>query len=145
MVRAHKGRIAMFQYQDPAFLAQDNPDQNTWYEILSLTTYARIYDTIIHIADTNETLEIRITIDGVPHLGVRPATACINYRCLIRGDASAQAVEIITDPESLPNSTRMPAFLAEGHEITIELRKTTNAGVGTLSGVTRYGRMIDIP
>lgn len=134
----------MFEYQPPAVLNQGAPVQNTWYVLLPETPLCRVYDVAVNIEDTDETLEVQATVDG--ELIGGGAVACTNSSSYI----------VIVDPNPitrLDNLTLAPwnthilakAFTLEGHLVEIEVRKTTAAGVGNLTGIATHGVLVDTP
>lgn len=132
------------EYQTPATLNQAAPVQNTWYTILDTTLYCRVWRIAVNVEDTNETLEVRITIDGevIPSDGYN-ATHSTDYHIVLMPDAINR-----TDEIEFTSETRMEyaqGFLIEGHSVKVEVRKTTAAGVGNLTGIVMYGVLTDVP
>lgn len=128
----------MFEYQAPATLNQAGPVQNTWYTILDTTAYVRVYDASINIEDTDETLEIQFTVDGQ----TMPATpvACTHstkYECYLETEPITRVARI--NLVAGAPARRKPSFIIEGHSVKIEVRKTTAAGAGNLTGIISYG------
>lgn len=126
--------------QSDALLAQANPTQNTWYYALGNATVGlrnvKIYAIAFHIATTGETLEIEVIVDGITVNGSVAAAAGTTYEptwaySLISGDD----FNIVT----AGSHSVYRAFLVEGREITVRVRKTTNNGVGTLYCQVLYG------
>ena len=136
-IETYGGRI-ISEYQEPATLNQANPVQNTWYEILSATSNVRVYHIFVNVEDTNETLEVRMTIDGEVLVGSNACTQSVSYSIDMFGDAITRTDSLEFD--KVPDDfTRYRAFLVEGKSVKIEVRKTTNAGAGNLTGLVMYG------
>jgi len=125
-----KPRPTVFQYQTHAHLNQAAPVQNTWYTVLN-TTNARLQLVDIYVETTNETLEIRLTIDNDTCTGSVAATAGTVYYAFMSYDG-----ELVIS-NSFPSQT----FLQEGREVLVEVRKTTAAGAGNLHGRVNYWRI----
>lgn len=118
------------KHQPDSAIAQAAPVQNTWYTVLAETKNARIYTINYVVADTNETIETRLTIDGNTLVNSRAATAGTIYYITLNPFANTSSGPISstsTDP------TPSRAFLVEGQSVKVEIRKTTAAGAGTLS------------
>jgi len=131
-------RLGMFEYQPPAVLNQANPTQNEWYDILPPTDNVRVYSIAVNIEDTNEDIEVRVTVDGEVSLGAQVGTA------------HSTAYFIITVPEPITRTgtlqytiiaefIRNKVFVVEGHTVQVEVRKTSAVGVGNLTGIVLYG------
>jgi hypothetical protein len=107
--------------------------QNTWYTALDTTANVRLIDIATNMITADETIEIRITIDGVTMSGIGVSqtagtwyhwfNAPTNADCLIGGTLESQAYR---------------AFLLEGRSIKVEFRKTTAAGLNHLFCQVRY-------
>lgn len=124
-----------FQRKTDAVLAQANPVQNTWYTVLNTTLNAQIYYMIAIVATTGETLEARVTVDGLTYTGTQVATAGTYYFFYIDVVGS-----IVWQPalSQYPASGLVGAI--EGRNIKIEIRKTTAAGTGTITATVMYGQ-----
>lgn len=88
----------------------------------------RLYEVIVMVNTVGEGLQARITIDGVVTLpdGENCAADTPYYADLL-------SVYVGTVPYTTIQTTRInKAFIIEGKEITIELRKTGNNGNGNL-------------
>ena len=121
------------EHQPDATLTQAAPVQNTWYPILNTTKNCRIYRIFVSVADTNETLEVKITIDGNIISGSVPATAGTSYYVYFSGYGNALIIDTV-DPIAAY------AFLLEGRSIKVEVRKTTAAGAGTITARVKYAK-----
>lgn len=122
-----------FELQEDATLAQAPPVQNTWYTILDTTLNVRIYGVDIKVEDDNETLQVRITVDGQTKTGSKACTADTSYD--VRFPYTG-GVLIIDSTIRMDYST----FMIEGRSVKIEIRKTTATGTGTLRGRAQYGK-----
>jgi len=136
-IETYGGRI-ISEYQEPAVLNQAGPVQNTWYEILPATDNARIYQIYVNIEDDDETLEVRMTIDGEVLVGSNACTQSVSYSMDIFGDAITRTDSLEFDKVPA-DYVKMRAFLIEGKSVKIEVRKTTAAGSGNLTGIVMYG------
>ena len=136
-MRIEEPDLGIYEYQTPATLNQAAPVQNTWYTILDTTTHCRIYEIAVNIEDANETLEIQVTIDGQT-IGAtaKAATHSTTYYVYRESDAINRVNTLILD-NALTKSIR--AFQLEGHSVKVEVRKTTAAGAGNLTGIVTYG------
>ena len=130
--------MSIYEYQPPAVLNQGAPVQNDWYDLLPVTKNCRVKQIHVNIEDNDETLEVRMTIDGEVLIGSNACTHSTNYPVGVHADA-----ELMTDVlefDTVPaHFGKYRAFLKEGKSIQIEVRKTTAAGVGNLTGIVTYG------
>ena len=134
--------LQIYEYQSPATLNQAGPVQNTWYTILDTTANCRIYDIILNVEDTDETLECKITVDGetVDTTGFSlSATHSTDYRACRYPSAITRTDHIRFDALATYYHDLEAAPLIEGKSIKIEARKTSAAGVGNLTGIVTYG------
>jgi len=124
-------------FQLPALLNQPAPVQNTWYTILNTTPNCLIWEVDVRIDTTGETLEWRITIDGV-------VSTAIGNACLANTDywgvPVLYNVGLYTEISAVSTWRSDRAFIVEGRSIKIEVRKTTAAGAGNLRGAVAYSR-----
>ncbi len=129
----HKNNIAPFAVYTETLI---NPVQNVYEDLLHLYN-VRIGSMAICVEDTNETLQLRITIDGQPiEEDVIVANHSTNYYIVF------QAYPINTPPGWRFNigtaanvMDNEKSHIVDARDILFELRKTTNAGVGVLKGV----------
>lgn len=143
MPKAFRGRIAMFEYQPPAVINQAAPVQNTWYTLLEATDYVRVYQVAANIEDTNETLEVEVVIDGETLPGVPfAATHSTVYYAYVDPDAINRVDGVGLNT---PHTGIYRAFMIEGHNVRIRVRKTTAAGVGNLTAIAIWGVLTDVP
>ena len=122
------------EYQGDARLAQANPVQNTWYTVLDTTKDVLLFSWFVMIATTDETIEVRMTIDGKVLTGSLALTAGSSYYIYIdlRGNDS---LLFSTTAAMAARNMALPA-----RSIKLEVRKTTAAGAGTLYSRACYGR-----
>lgn len=121
------------KFKGDAILSQATPVQNQWYTVLDTTVNARIIGMTGLIVTTGETLEMKITIDGVVVSGSQAATADTWYQ-FYPHLATANGLFATT------SYTGQVAFLFEGRSIKIEIRKTTANGTGNLKSVVTYAK-----
>jgi hypothetical protein len=122
-----------FQHQPDAHLVQLNPVQNTWYTILDTTLNCRLYSVSVLVWGTNETLEVRVTIDGEVLSGSLAATHTTYYYV----HALLYAAGFAIDGNAFLIGNYTPF---EGRSIKVEVRKTTAAGTGTLEGYAVHAK-----
>ena len=140
--RALDDPVEIFEYQEKKVLNQANPVNGTWYTI-GLTdgvmTNAIIYDVAVNVEDTNETLGIQILIDGkVIPPSTLAATHSTTYHAFKILSAIAREGRIgLTGSAEVP---RLGAYLIEGKSVEVQVRKTTAAGTGNLTGVVTWGK-----
>lgn len=122
-----------YEHQAAAVLNQAAPIQNQWYTVLDTVNFAKLVQAACQVTATNETLEYRITIDGIAYVVSIVATAATLYRIAILVTATAIVLSVGTT-----NYPYYRAFLKECRSLTIEMRKTTAAGAGNLQSVVEY-------
>lgn len=122
----------VWDWKNVALLEQANPVQNTWYEVLNITTYAKIYYIGYTVADTNETLEIELTINGKTETLTQAAIAGTVYK-FFYGQSSVQLDHFVSATGTIGYMLNL-----EGRGILIRIRKTTAAGNGILSCAVKY-------
>jgi len=122
-----------FIHQTDATLDQAAPAQNTWYTVLNTTINCRIISIAIKVADTGETLEIQLTVDGQVLTVSQAAVANTWYNLLL--DANNSSIYLST-----ADYMRQRAFLLEARSVKFEVRKTTAAGAGTISSRIMYAK-----
>jgi hypothetical protein len=120
-----------FKHQADSILNQAAPVQNTWYTVLDTVVNARLIGLGILIADTGETLEVRLTVDGNIIIGSGAAVAGTDYHAMVHTHATGTVLTF--------SSTDAPrAFMLEGRSLKVEVRKTTAAGAGNLKACAAY-------
>ena len=117
-----------------AFLNQAAPVQNTWYSVLNCYN-SIIYEIEIYVADTAETLELRVTVDGNAFTLAQAAVAATGYYFNMGGSVTTGFVFTITATDPLLTK----AFHFYGRTVLVELRKTTATGAGNLRAMVLYG------
>ena len=135
----YKPGPAMFQYQPIALLNRAGATvvQNTYYTVLE-TWNARIYGIGAAIATVAESLQLRVTVDGIVIDGAVVACAFgAAYFAYIFENAVAQNEYISLSNVDQYRGYR--AFLLEGRHILIEIQKTTANGAGNLQAAVTYG------
>lgn len=131
--------LQIWEYQAPAVLNQAAPVQNTWYTLLDTTSNCRILEVVVNVEDANETLEVKITIDGETiQADDLAATHSTDYYAYIynSGVTRLDYVKLIAYATEMPAAKN--AFMIEGRSIKIEIRKTTATGAGNLTGICTY-------
>jgi hypothetical protein len=120
-----KTKRLTFQHQPDAVLSQVDPDPEQWYPILQESRECRLYSLTVLVWTTNETLEVRITVDGVVLLGSVEANHTTYY--YVHHQLYAAGLTIDGNIFLLGKYTPL-----EGRNVKVEVRKTTAAGSGTL-------------
>jgi hypothetical protein len=122
-----------FEDQADATLSKTTPAKDQWYTVLDSKKECRIYAITVLVWTASETLEVRVTIDGKVLTGSVKATHTAYYYVHHQLYASALAID-------------GNVFLAgkysplEGREVKVEVRKTTEAGAGTLDARVVYAK-----
>ena len=141
-MRLDSVRRGMFKYQTPVVLNQAAPVQDTFYPIGGVLEKARVYAIGVNIEDANETLEVQITRDGEVIQAVGLAvTHSASYLAYVSVDAITRVDTCKL--AAITNDQLRPAFIVEGLEIEVEVRKTTALGAGNLTGIVTYGVLMD--
>lgn len=128
----------VFQLQAEAVLNQAGAVQNTWYTILDTTLNARIVRLNVACTVANETVQVRLTVDGQTITSNDALTAGTTYNIVWVENAAAGTVNLTVTTTAATMST---SFLIEGRSIKIEIRKTTAAGASALLAKAIYGKM----
>jgi len=115
-------------YEGVTILNQAAPVQNTWYPVYTAPGPVRVVSVSFRIMTANETIEIRMTIDGV-------VTAMFAVAAVAGTVYSVEANQTPGVPEewlsAAQNNER--AFLVEArNDFFLEIRKTTALGAGVL-------------
>ena len=126
-------RKLTFEHQPDAHLAQENPVQNTWYTVLNVTRDCKVYAVTVLVWTTNETLEVRVTVDGQVLVGSIAASHTTYY--YVHHQLYAEALAIDGNVFLLGKYSPL-----EGRSIKVEVRKTTAAGSGTLECRVNYAK-----
>ena len=122
-------------YHADALMQQANPVQNTWYTILNTSTNLRVYGAGVAVADTNETLELKLTIDGNTLTGTQAAVAGTMYIALKDAGSNATTLTMSATQYNLMRYSPLDC-----KSFKAEVRKTTAAGVGTITGRVVYSQ-----
>ena len=124
-------------HQPPALLNQAAPVQNTWYTVLDELN-CQIEAISINVAVANETLEGRLTVDGVAYnTDAFAATFATNYQGYLRVLAISQAEFLSFD---VTQNQVYRTVLTEGRRVKFELRKTTATGAGNLQCIVSWSQ-----
>jgi hypothetical protein len=117
-----------FEHQPDGHLAQANPAVDQWYTVLDAQNKeAKVYSLTVLVWTTNETLEVKVTIDGNVLTGSIEATHTTYYYV----HHALYAEGLVIDGNVFLLGKYAPL---EGRNVKIEVRKTTEAGSGTLEG-----------
>lgn len=113
---------------------QAAPVQNTYYELFHLYNF-NPKAIALKVADTGESVQVRVTVDGTVYTGVATAVNANEWVQISYLRIQSQ-VPILTASSgnidmSVQFANTQPFW---GHEITIEWRKTTANGAGTITG-----------
>ena len=135
--------VPVFEYQPPGVLNQAAPVNGTYYYILGTALVpaekVRVYQAAVNVEDNDETLELEIVLDGEI---IQPVSlACTHstaYWAYIDTEpiARVERVRIANSQDPI----RYRAFLCEGYEVQIRVRKITAAGAGNLTGIVTWGK-----
>jgi hypothetical protein len=117
-------------------LSQAAPVQNTWYTVLNTTNYVRIIGIGVGVLVANETVECRLTVDCVvlPVEG-KSLTFGNDYAVFLLPYSSTGLTTALCD---WYEGCKEKAFLIEGKNVKVEVRKTTAAGAGDLKASVAY-------
>lgn len=140
MPTAHGAHVKYaWQHQADMFLNQAAPVQNTWYTVLAATEDVRILSMTGLVLVANETLEGRITNDGIV-IQVAPA-AFVLAVAQEAGNASPHDA-FFSWSGGIGDWGARRAFFLEGQSVAIEIRKTTAAGAGNLQSRVKWQRLL---
>lgn len=139
MPRLRRAQTDIFEHQADASIAQAAPVQNTWYTVLDTIKNGIIYQALVVVADTNETLEMRITVDGNVLDGSVSATAGSSYFAVLQASADDELNLVLSTDTS--NRPKIKDFVVQGRSIKIEVRKTTAAGTGTITARVKHAKI----
>jgi hypothetical protein len=123
----------IFEQQSDAVLSQAEPVQNQWYTILETTKDCRLYAVTVLVWTANETLEVRITVDGKVLTGSVGATHTTYYYVHHQLYGSGLTID--------GNVFLLGKYApTEGRSVKVEIRKTTATGAGTLEARVVYAK-----
>lgn len=126
-----------WQHQPDAELNQPAPNINQWYTVLAPTEDVRIISFAVAVFTLAEDLEFRIIADGAPLLGAFPnATAATWFEAI-----NAIFIANTLNPSFVPLG-EYRSFLLEGHNVAVEVRKTSANGAGILSSIVKWARLL---
>lgn len=138
MPSAHGAHIKYaWQHQPDAVLNQAAPVQNTWYTVLAATEDVRLIFPTFDVLVANETIELEVVVDGNPLTGVQAAVAATVYETFLQGGV-ADALGIA----AYPFTSLYRAFLLEGQNVRVRIRKTTALGAGNLQCWVKWARLL---
>lgn len=128
----HPSPRQVFEHQADSILSQATPVQNTWYPILATTLNCELLQVGARVADTTETLEIRVIMKNETVTIAWAGTNDQEYNIFRKGGITAglAAVNATDNPSSY--------FLYEDPTIAVDIRKTTAAGTGTFTAVAKF-------
>jgi hypothetical protein len=116
-----------------AVLDQAAPVQNTWYTVLDIVAPVKVFGMGVLIADTGETLEVRVTACDTVITGSGAAVANTDYKILVNTTSAGNTI-------TLSSSALINANQLECRRLKVEVRKTTAAGAGNLKAAVTYGQ-----
>lgn len=125
-----------YEQQPDINFTQANPVQNTWYTILPATPNVRLQGVDMFVETANETLELRITMTSAIRIGSIAATFGTGYYASL---SESQFDGILLGTNS---TLTYREFLIEDKFITVEIRKTTNAGNGNLRALLMHAKRV---
>jgi hypothetical protein len=120
-----------FEHKDAALLDQATPVQNTWYTVLDTVHNVKVFGIAAGIADTGETIEVRVTVDGGTVTGSQAAVAGTSYR--VHPYLLMTGLTLTFSSSVLINSN-----MCEARSFKVEARKTTANGTGNLKASVCY-------
>lgn len=130
----------VFRHQPDIFVNTALPVINTWYTALAATSNVRLIGIYIYVATANESVEMRITVDGVvidPTAGV-----AINFGAWYSGHLTSGQDELNIIACATVEPTTYRAFMLEGKNVRVEYRKTTANGANPLYCMVKYARRV---
>lgn len=125
------GQGQQLHQKDDAILIQANPVQNTWYNVLPTKPNARIYLASLVVGTANESLDMRILVDGIVVSGSISATFGTVYRAIFNYGIASNSLALVTVDQNC-------TYILEGSNVSVDVRKTSATGAGTLSAKVVY-------
>lgn len=107
--------------------------QNVWNTVLSETKDVRLYYANIKMNTLAEDIEIRVTIDGIEHVGTQTAVAGTAYHAYMKYFTA----ELYLNTAQLMIAQYTPI---DCRTCKVEVRKTTANGANQLSGYAVYAK-----
>jgi len=135
--------VGMYKHQPPKKLNQAAPVQNTYYTIFEEIN-ARIHMMHFGVEDANETLEVKVTIDGETWISDAFAATHSTSYSVDRHEDAITRTETLEFDSTPSHFGKYRAYVLEGHSVKIEVRKTTATGAGNLVGVISWSRLTKI-
>jgi len=116
-------------------LNQAGPVQNTWYTVCNLTDI--LFNCVaFQILATGETLEVRLTIEGIAlGVGTQVAVAGTTYQLDVL--LGTDGTYWVTPNAIVALGLRNPLYM---RSLKVEIRKTTAAGAGNLQCAVSYNQ-----
>ena len=122
-----------YEMQAPLDWTQAAAVQDQWYTVLDTVYNAKLYAVSMD-ADANETMGLKITIDGHAIEGEVAVVAATHQHAYIVKEPETTVLEFAVHAD-LPAISHM----AEGRTLKIEARQTTDAGGETIHVGVLYG------
>lgn len=138
------------KYQAVATVAAVGAIQNEWQWVLGTGNTAgveatnvenvRIYDISTHMTVANETIEIKITIDGqtIDNIANGVAQDHSSEYQWYKSPIAISGIDSVYAYKAAPQNITK-AFLVEGSNVSVAIRKTTATGLNDLHGIVTYG------
>ena len=127
----------VWQLQTPAKIDKAAPTQNIWYPVLETTGNVRILAANMVVQTADETIQMKITIDGEEITGGVAATAATDYG--ISRDCTYAGGNYLSVDAARFN--KYQPYIIEGRIVKVEVRKTTALGAGNLQAIVSYSRL----
>lgn len=130
------GSLVKYAYksQADAAIVQVAPVQNTWYPVLAATNDVEVTYISTAVFVANETLEVRITVDGRVITAAVAAVAGTYYYPAYQGDTPNGMYLDVTFQGSR-------SFYIKGQSVAVAVRKTTILGAGDLACMVKYATL----
>lgn len=127
--------------QTPDTFTQANPTQDLWYTVLNITQPGTLEHIAFNVDTADESLEVRVTCDGVAKLTQRAATAGTIYYYMVN-----PASVTIDSNTATVSTTQGRSFIRRFlYQCLIEVRKTTALGAGDIDVITHYDLLKERP
>lgn len=129
-------------HQADAVLNQAAPVQNTYYVVLN-GVLTELYTLSICVATANETLQVRITIDGVVYdTGTVAAIFDSWYQVQWCQPFGGLIVPTFDYDNTTPHMILNMVGTLKGKAVKVELRKTTATGAGNLKAIATHAKLV---
>lgn len=116
--------------------SQASPVQNTWYTVADLKNVEVLTPLLFQVTATGETLEIKVTIDGIVSSATGDSQVAVAGTQYIGHLGSSYDGGLYWTIDSIQARLGVEAFKAKA--IKYEIRKTTAAGGGTINAGLLY-------